>query len=130
MANRLRRHGHVLMCAHILLKYLEVIHCFLGKQVSKTRFKTAVRIVYASLKMSRSSITITGPRYKRKLFGHFLPVFGIIQVVVVRKFRGIRIKGSEVEEGELMAVDGVDGSCAKHLTVEFYMVIYAPNNYT
>ena len=24
----------------------------------------------------------------------------------------------------------VDGSCAKHLTVESYMVIYAPNSYT
>ena len=57
--------------------------------------------------MSRSSISLTGPRYKRKLFGHFLPVFGIIQVVVVRKFSCIRIKGSEGEEGELMAVDGL-----------------------
>jgi len=27
-------------------------------------------------------------------------------------------------------VRGVDGSCAKHLTVESYMVIYAPNSYT
>jgi len=27
-------------------------------------------------------------------------------------------------------VTGVDGSCTKHLTVEFYMVIYAPNSYT
>ena len=25
---------------------------------------------------------------------------------------------------------GVDGSCAKHLTIESYMVIYAPNSYT
>jgi len=27
-------------------------------------------------------------------------------------------------------VRGVDGSCAKHLTVESHMVIYAPNSYT
>ena len=27
-------------------------------------------------------------------------------------------------------VRGVDGSCAKHLTVESYMVIYAANSYT
>ena len=27
-------------------------------------------------------------------------------------------------------VRGVDGSCAKHLTVESYMAIYAPNSYT
>jgi len=27
-------------------------------------------------------------------------------------------------------VKGVDGSCAKHLTVESYMVIYAANSYT
>ena len=27
-------------------------------------------------------------------------------------------------------VRGVDGSCAKQLTVESYMVIYAPNSYT
>jgi len=27
-------------------------------------------------------------------------------------------------------VRDVDGSCAKHLTVEFYMVIYAANSYT
>ena len=27
-------------------------------------------------------------------------------------------------------VRGVDGSCAKHLNVESYMVIYAPNSYT
>jgi len=27
-------------------------------------------------------------------------------------------------------VTGVDGSCAKHLTVESYTVIYAANSYT
>ena len=27
-------------------------------------------------------------------------------------------------------VRGVDGSCAKHLTIESYMVIYAANSYT
>ena len=27
-------------------------------------------------------------------------------------------------------VRDVDGSCAKHLTVESYTVIYAPNSYT
>ena len=27
-------------------------------------------------------------------------------------------------------VSGVDGSCAKHLTVESYMVIYGANSYT
>ena len=27
-------------------------------------------------------------------------------------------------------VRGVDGSCTKHLTVESYTVIYAPNSYT
>ena len=27
-------------------------------------------------------------------------------------------------------VRGVDGSCAKHSTVESYIVIYAPNSYT
>jgi len=27
-------------------------------------------------------------------------------------------------------VRSVDSSCAKHLTVESYMVIYAPNSYT
>jgi len=31
---------------------------------------------------------------------------------------------------EACRVRGVDGSCAKHLTVESYMVTYAPSGYT
>ena len=35
-----------------------------------------------------------------------------------------------LERGTDCRVTGIDGSCAKHLTVESYMVIYAPNSYT
>jgi len=43
----------------------------------------------------------------------------------------LRVDTTQISTGLCSCrVRGVDGSCAKHLTVESYMVIYARNSYT
>jgi len=72
--------------------------------------------------------TRVGPR------NHVLALVGPGAIVITQYTTRISIQTVGLAFGSTglctYRVRGVDGSCAKHLTVESYMVIYAANSYT
>jgi len=63
---------------------------------------------------------------KKTVLDIFIALYFVNETRIRIQTAGLAFGGT----GLCSCVRGVDGSCAKHLTVEFYMVIYASNSYT